>query len=277
MISKYREDKIKAEFRKLESDLKAQDQKNAFEKQRVKEKRGYYDRQKRKTMEHYATRLSQNDSPPARDVNNSQNKETERLNARLKDESRQRYFENQKKKISGFRNLESSSPNQDTSCQDNSEMGQEQMPMDEDPMRVRGSFYLAKAGKSGFGAGAKQKSPRPKKVSPNGRLGLPKKKAKLRLEPLGPRNMHIRNSNTGRNILTGIDDIDGEQPANDATRVRSKGKDQFLMSHSLCLQATEVRTSERGSMRTLDNQVRAQKIYMSHMQQQLGKEKTGKR
>ena len=72
-------------------------------------------------------------------------------------------------------------------------------------------------------------------MSPNGRLGLPKKKAKLRLEPLGPRNMHIRNSNTGRNILTGIDDIDGEQPANDATRVRSKGKDQFLMSHSLCL------------------------------------------
>ena len=32
MISKYREDKIKAEFRKLESDLKAQDQKNALEK-----------------------------------------------------------------------------------------------------------------------------------------------------------------------------------------------------------------------------------------------------
>lgn len=29
MISKYREDKIKAEFRKLESDLKAQDLKNA--------------------------------------------------------------------------------------------------------------------------------------------------------------------------------------------------------------------------------------------------------
>ena len=50
MISKYREDKIKAEFRKLESDLKAQDQKNAFERQRVKEKRSYYDRQKKKTM-----------------------------------------------------------------------------------------------------------------------------------------------------------------------------------------------------------------------------------
>lgn len=30
-------------------------------------------------------------------------------------------------------------------------------------------------------------------------------------------------------------------------------------------------------MRTLDNQVRAQKIYMSHMQQKLGNEKTGKR
>ena len=32
MISKYREDKIKAEFRKLEGDLKAQDMKNAMEK-----------------------------------------------------------------------------------------------------------------------------------------------------------------------------------------------------------------------------------------------------
>ena len=40
MISRYREDKIKAEFRKLETDLKAQDQKNAFEKQRTKDKRG---------------------------------------------------------------------------------------------------------------------------------------------------------------------------------------------------------------------------------------------
>jgi hypothetical protein len=44
MISKYREDKIKAEFRKLESDLRAQDHKNLMEKQRTKEKRSYYDR-----------------------------------------------------------------------------------------------------------------------------------------------------------------------------------------------------------------------------------------
>ena len=51
MISKYREDKIKAEFRKLESDLKAQDQKNALEKQRAKEKRGYQERQRKKTNE----------------------------------------------------------------------------------------------------------------------------------------------------------------------------------------------------------------------------------
>ena len=44
MISKYREDKIKAEFRKLESDLKAQDLKNAQEKQRTKERRVYYEK-----------------------------------------------------------------------------------------------------------------------------------------------------------------------------------------------------------------------------------------
>ena len=30
-------------------------------------------------------------------------------------------------------------------------------------------------------------------------------------------------------------------------------------------------------MRALDNQVRAQRIYKTHMMQQLGKEKTGKR
>ena len=62
MISKYREDKIKAEFRKLEHDLKAQDQKNAVEKQRVKDKRNYYDKQKRKIMQQIATRGDSNDS-----------------------------------------------------------------------------------------------------------------------------------------------------------------------------------------------------------------------
>lgn len=62
-------------------------------------------------------------------------------------------------------------------------------------MRVRGSFYMAKKlekpiGKSG-GAGADSKSPRQKKLSPN-RLNLPKKKQKLRLEPLGPRSVAAR-------------------------------------------------------------------------------------
>lgn len=62
-------------------------------------------------------------------------------------------------------------------------------------MRVRGSFYMAKKlekpiGKSGA-AGADSKSPRQKKLSPN-RLNLPKKKQKLRLEPLGPRTVAAR-------------------------------------------------------------------------------------
>ena len=50
--------------------------------------------------------------------------------------------------------------------------------MNDDPMRVRGSFYLAKdgfGGKEGFGGKQASKSPRSKKISPN-RLGLPKKK-----------------------------------------------------------------------------------------------------
>ena len=56
-------------------------------------------------------------------------------------------------------------------------------------MRVRGSFYMAKgmdkfASKQG---GGQSKSPRQKKQSPH-RINLPKKKAKLRLEPLGHRN-----------------------------------------------------------------------------------------
>lgn len=68
MISKYREDKIKAEFRKLESDLKAQDMKNAMEKQRSKEKRGYYQRQKQATNAlHNSYRNGSNDSPGARE------------------------------------------------------------------------------------------------------------------------------------------------------------------------------------------------------------------
>ena len=51
MISKYREDKIKAEFRKLESDLKAQDQKNAMEKLRAKDRNINIQRQHKRTME----------------------------------------------------------------------------------------------------------------------------------------------------------------------------------------------------------------------------------
>ena len=71
------------------------------------------------------------------------------------------------------------------------------MAVQDDPMRVRGSFYFAKAGKGGFGTG-KSKSPRgpaaTKKISPTGRLGFPKKKAKLKLEPLGHRNVGVRGS-----------------------------------------------------------------------------------
>ena len=67
MISKYREDKIKAEFRKLESDLKAQDHKNFVERQRTKEKRNFYDRQKRRTVEHYS-HIDASNSPHKNDA-----------------------------------------------------------------------------------------------------------------------------------------------------------------------------------------------------------------
>lgn len=61
-------------------------------------------------------------------------------------------------------------------------------------MRVRGSFYMAKSGAGGFGGFGEKavvKSPRDKKsTSPGGgnKFMVPKKKAKLRLEPLKGRN-----------------------------------------------------------------------------------------
>jgi hypothetical protein len=59
-------------------------------------------------------------------------------------------------------------------------------------MRVRGSFYMAKSGGGAFGCfdekpkftGKGKKSTSPA----NGKLNFPKKKAKLRLEPLKGRN-----------------------------------------------------------------------------------------
>lgn len=59
---------------------------------------------------------------------------------------------------------------------------------EEDPMRVRGSFYMAKNGAGGFGALAGlSKSPREKRAGGTRIASFPKKKAKLRLEPLKPR------------------------------------------------------------------------------------------
>ena len=68
-----------------------------------------------------------------------------------------------------------------------------QAEIEEDPMRVRGSFYMAKSGAGGFGGFGEKaviKSPRDKKsTSPGGgKFMVPKKKAKLRLEPLKGRN-----------------------------------------------------------------------------------------
>ena len=98
-------------------------------------------------------------------------------------------------------------------------------------MRVRGSFYLAK-GKGGFGTG-KSKSPRGagKKPSPSGRLGLPKKKAKLKLEPIGPRNIGVRASGSGVNKQ--IDEVEGEQLMMDPIRVRDRG--HFTLTCVLCV------------------------------------------
>lgn len=93
MISKYREDKIKAEFRKLESDLKAQDQKNAIEKQRAKEKRGYMERQRKRTLD-LAISRPMDVSPP-----HVQTTKHHDLNQRQKNLSKQKYKDQQRQKM----------------------------------------------------------------------------------------------------------------------------------------------------------------------------------
>ena len=112
------------------------------------------------------------------------------LKQHQKEVNRQRYLEDQKKRLNEFRALENSSPTGEMSHADQSDRDQF---VTEDPMRVRGSFYLAKQGEP-FGQKVKQqqnsKSPRQKKSQQN-RLGFPKKKAKLKLAPLGPRNVGV--------------------------------------------------------------------------------------
>ena len=51
MISRYREDKIKAEFRKLEEELKAQQKRNALDRARQQKKQTYYIKQKQRFQE----------------------------------------------------------------------------------------------------------------------------------------------------------------------------------------------------------------------------------
>ena len=102
----------------------------------------------------------------------------------------------QRKKYGEVQKRQASAENDRTSF-DNESGSQRADDLNDDPMRVRGSFYMAKGldkpvGKQhrpepAFG----QKSPRNKKLSPN-RISLPKKKQKLRLEPLGPRTTAAR-------------------------------------------------------------------------------------
>ena len=78
---------------------------------------------------------------------------------------------------------------------------------EEDPMRVRGSFYLAQPGMEGFGTKQKSKSPRGAKRAYSNKIGFPKKKAKLRLEPLANRNNNGLTYQTQQPV-----EVDGQDP-----------------------------------------------------------------
>lgn len=106
MISKYREDKIKAEFRKLESDLKAQDHKNALEKQRAKDKRGFYEKHRKRTTDNYANRVSSLENSNGGESQmmdpEKQQKHQKEMQRQRKEQSRQKYLLEQKRKIKEF-------------------------------------------------------------------------------------------------------------------------------------------------------------------------------
>eukprot|EP00353_Schmidingerella_taraikaensis_P015996 CAMPEP_0185606718 /NCGR_PEP_ID=MMETSP0436-20130131/4972_1 /TAXON_ID=626734 ORGANISM="Favella taraikaensis, Strain Fe Narragansett Bay" /NCGR_SAMPLE_ID=MMETSP0436 /ASSEMBLY_ACC=CAM_ASM_000390 /LENGTH=183 /DNA_ID=CAMNT_0028238369 /DNA_START=1522 /DNA_END=2076 /DNA_ORIENTATION=- len=93
------------------------------------------------------------------------------------------------------------------------------------------------------------KSPRQKK-SPN-HISLPKKKAKLRLEPLGPRN-------ATRPFATADPTTDNAAVVQDGDIPKSSAVE---------------RRSYRGPMRTLDSKVRARNIYLSHLKQKMNQER----
>jgi hypothetical protein len=110
----------------------------------------------------------------------------ELINAEKKEKNRMIYLQEQKKKLAHYQHYGTNvAPNNDEFSANDNEIGGE-----EDPMRVRGSFYMAKSGGGMAGFGKAMKQPLSKKQSPN-RIGLPKKKAKLRLEPLKPRTTVI--------------------------------------------------------------------------------------
>lgn len=100
--------------------------------------------------------------------------------------------------------------------------------MTEDPMRVRGSFYLAKPGGTGQGFSMQQSTHQTKprgtrqKEHSIDRILKPKKKAKLKLAPLAPRQYAL---NLDQNQFPTSDEFESRPEANSAqqpVRVRDE-------------------------------------------------------
>ncbi len=93
--------------------------------------------------------------------------------------------------------------------------------LDDDPMRVRGSFYMAKSGQGAFGCFDQEKpkfSAKGKKsTSPgNGKLNFPKKKTKLRqlkLEPLNVKSGQTKIKDSSNNVIVSGGLTTAETPA----------------------------------------------------------------
>ena len=120
---------------------------------------------------------------------------------------------------------------------------------------------MAKTGEGAFGSmqppAKPKRSPKAKKNSPN-RLGVPKKRAaKLRLAPLNPRAGGPMKNNYG------VSTPESQHYDVDSSNIEANRVSSFLFfsnfSYFSRLQGSQQqeRTSNRGSMRTLDKQARA--------------------
>ena len=93
MISKYREDKIKLEFKKLENDLKFQQQRQSLDKTKTVRNKGYMDRHGRK-LAHLAQKRKESQEDFEKTL-----QEQQRTDLQQREEKRKAYFARQREQL----------------------------------------------------------------------------------------------------------------------------------------------------------------------------------